>query len=432
MSGLTLWPIWVMLGLFALNVPVAFAMGIAALAFFVSAEGLPLEIFAQRIVAATDSFPLLAVPFFILAGAIMNRAGITRRLMNLADALVGHTVGGLAQANIVLATLMGGLSASANAEAAMQAKMLGPEMIRRGYAPGFSAAVIACAAVITPIIPPGIGLVVYGFLADVSVGRLFLGGVVPGLLLCAALMGATWAVSRRRGFKPAREHFAGLPALGVAFREAAWALTIPVYILVGIRYGIFTPTEAGAMTVVYALLVGFFAHRELRLSDLPEILTESVLATATVMLIICAAGSFGFYMAWERIPPRLATVLAAATGDPLVLLLLVNLLLLFVGMLIEGTAALILLAPILVPVAARLGIDPVHFGLVLVVNLTIGGVTPPVGTMMYTACGILGVKLTRFAVEGAPLILAMLVVLAAITLYPPIVTALPNALMGRG
>lgn len=432
MSGLTLWPIWVMLGLFALNVPVAFAMGIAALAFFVSAEGLPLEIFAQRIVAATDSFPLLAVPFFILAGAIMNRAGITRRLMNLADALVGHTVGGLAQANIVLATLMGGLSASANAEAAMQAKMLGPEMIRRGYAPGFSAAVIACAAVITPIIPPGIGLVVYGFLADVSVGRLFLGGVVPGLMLCAALMVATWAVSRRRGFKPAREHFAGLPALGTAFREAAWALTIPVYILVGIRYGIFTPTEAGAMTVLYALLVGFFAHREMRLSDLPEILTESVLATATVMLIICAAGSFGFYMAWERIPPRLATVLAAATGDPLVLLLLVNLLLLFVGMLIEGTAALILLAPILVPVAARLGIDPVHFGLVLVVNLTIGGVTPPVGTMMYTACGILGVKLTRFAVEGAPLILAMLVVLAAITLYPPIVTALPNALMGRG
>jgi len=431
-SGLTLWPIWVLLGLFALNVPVAFAMGIAALAFFVSAEGLPLEIFAQRIVAATDSFPLLAVPFFILAGSIMNRAGITRRLMNLADALVGHMVGGLAQANIVLATLMGGLSASANAEAAMQAKMLGPEMIRRGYARGFTAAVIACAAVITPIIPPGIGLVVYGFLADVSVGRLFLGGVVPGLLLAGALMVSTWAVSRRRGYLPVRDRFAGLPALGRAFREAAWALTIPVYILVGIRYGIFTPTEAGAMTVVYALLVGFLAHRELRLADLPEILTESVLATATVMLIICAASSFGFYMAWERIPPRVAAALAAATGDPLVLLLLVNLLLLLVGMLIEGTAALILLAPILVPVAARLGIDPVHFGLVLVVNLTIGGVTPPVGTMMYTACAILDVRLSRFAIEGAPLILAMIVVLALITLHPPLVTALPNALMGPG
>jgi tripartite ATP-independent transporter DctM subunit len=432
MGELTLWPIWVLLGLMALNVPVAFAMGIAALTFFVSAEGLPLEIFAQRIIAATESFPLLAVPFFILAGSIMNRAGITRRLMTLADALVGHMMGGLAQANIVLATLMGGLSASANAEAAMQAKMLGPEMMRRGYSGGFTAAVIACAAVITPIIPPGIGLVIYGFLADVSVGRLFLGGVLPGLLICSALMVATWATSRRRGFAASRDRFVGLPSLRRAVREAAWALTIPLYILIGIRYGLFTPTEAGAMTVVYALLVGFFAHRELRVADLPEILTESVLATATVMLIICAAGSFGFYMAWERIPPRLARVLAAATADPLVLLLLVNALLLLVGMLLEGTAALILLAPILVPVAKGLGIDPVHFGLVLVVNLTIGGVTPPVGTMMYTACGILGVKLSRFTIEGAPLILAMIGVLALITLWPPLVTGLPNALMGPG
>jgi tripartite ATP-independent transporter DctM subunit len=432
MGALTLWPLWVMLGLFALNVPVAYAMGIAALAFFVAAEGLPLEIFAQRIVAATDSFPLLAVPFFILAGSIMNHAGITRRLMTLADVLVGHMVGGLAQANIVLATMMGGLSASANAEAAMQAKMLGPEMMRRGYSGGFSAAVIACAAVITPIIPPGIGLVVYGFLADVSVGRLFLGGVLPGVLLCAALMLTTWMVSKHRGFVAVRERFAGLPALGTAAREAAWALTIPVYILVGIRYGIFTPTEAGAMTVIYTLLVGFFAHRELRLAHLPEILTESVLATATVMLIICAAGSFGFYMAWERIPPRIATLLAAATGEPVVLLLLVNLLLLAVGMLIEGTAALILLTPILVPVAVKLGIDPVHFGLVMVVNLTVGGVTPPVGTMMYTACGILGVKLADFAIEGMPLIAAMIGVLALITLWPPLVLFVPNALMGAG
>jgi tripartite ATP-independent transporter DctM subunit len=305
-------------------------------------------------------------------------------------------------------------------------------MIRRGYTGGFTASVIASAAVITPIIPPGIGLVVYGFLADVSVGRLFLGGIVPGLLLAAALMVATWVVSRRRGFLPVRDRFVGLPALGAALREAAWALTIPVYILVGIRYGIFTPTEAGAMTVVYALLVGLFAHRELKLADLPGVLTEAVLATATVMLIICAAGSFGFYMAWERIPPRLASALAAATADPLVLLLLVNLLLLGVGMLIEGTAALILLAPILVPVASRLGIDPVHFGLVLVVNLTIGGVTPPVGTMMYTACSVLGVRLTRFTAEGWPLILAMVIVLGLITLHPPLVTALPDALMGRG
>jgi tripartite ATP-independent transporter DctM subunit len=432
MGGLTLWPLWLMFALFALNVPVAFCMALAALAFFIAADGLPLTIFIQRLAAATDSFPLLAVPFFILAGSIMNHAGITRRLMALADAMVGHMVGGLAQANIVLATLMGGLSASANAEAAMQAKMLGPEMIRRGYAPAFSAAVIACAAVITPIIPPGIGLVVYGFLADVSVGRLFLGGVVPGVLLCLALMLATWAISRARGFVPTRERFVGAAPLGRAFIEALWALTIPVFILVGIRYGVFTPTEAGAITVVYALLVGFLAHRELRPTHLGPIIVESVLATSTVMLIICAAGSFGFYMAWERIPPRLASVLSVLADSPATLLLAVNLLLLVTGMLIEGTAALILLSPILVPLALKAGIDPVHFGLVLVVNLTIGGVTPPVGTLMYTTCTILNVRLSRFAVEGLPLILAMVGVLALITYVPALVLFLPNALMGAG
>ncbi len=430
MDQLTLWPIWVMLGLFALGVPVAFAMATAALAFFALADGLPIALFVQKITAATESFPLLAVPFFILAGSIMNHAGITRRLMNLADALVGHMVGGLAQANIVLATLMGGLSASANAEAAMQAKMLGPEMIQRGYPAGFSAAVIACAAVITPVIPPGIGMVVYAFLADVSVGRMFLGGVVPGLLLCGALMLATGLVSRRRGFAASRERFAGLPALGRAAVEAAWSLTIPVFILVGIRYGIFTPTEAGAMTVVYALLVGFFAHRELRPSHLPSILLESLLATSAVMLIICAASAFGFYLAWERVPPRLATELAAFASDPLLFLLVVNLMLILTGMLLEGTAALILLTPILVPLALRAGIDPVHFGLVLVVNLTIGGVTPPVGTMMYTTCTILNVKLSRFTIEGLPLILAMLAVLALMSYVPAVVLWIPNALMG--
>ena len=198
---MNLLPVSIMFGMLALNVPVAFAIAMAALSFFLFAGGLPINIFVQRLVGATESFPLLAVPFFILAGSIMNHAGITRRLMVLADALVGHWVGGLAQANIILATMMGGLSASANADAAMQAKMLGPEMIRRGYAPGFVAALTACAAVITPIIPPGIGLIIYGFLADVSVGRLFIGGVVPGLMMCVALM-AVRIVQRALGLGP--------------------------------------------------------------------------------------------------------------------------------------------------------------------------------------------------------------------------------------
>jgi tripartite ATP-independent transporter DctM subunit len=427
---LNLLPLAVLLVLFAINVPVAFAMAMAALAFFLQGTGPPMGIYVQRLVAATDSFPLLAVPFFILVGTIMNHAGITRRLLVLAEALVGHWRGGLAHANVVLSTLMGGLSASANADAAMQAKMLGPEMVGRGYQPAFVAAITACSAVVTPIIPPGIGLIIYGFLADVSIGRLFIGGIVPGLLICAALLLATALVARRRGYQPVRERFVSGSELWQAVKSAGFALTIPVFILVGIRFGIFTPTEAGAMTVVYATMVGALAHRELKLADVPAILLETVLATSTVMLIICAAGAFGFYMAWERIPPQLATALAALSSDPLLLLLLINLLLLAIGMLLEGTAALILLAPILVPVVAKLGIDPVHFGLAMVVNLTIGAVTPPVGTLMYTTTTILGTSLQAFVRESWPFVLALLAVLALITYVPALVLFLPDLLMG--
>ncbi len=427
---MNLLPLFALLVFFAINLPVAFAMAMAALAFFLQGDGPPMGIYVQRLVAATDSFPLLAVPFFILVGTIMNHAGITRRLLVLAEALVGHWRGGLAQANVALSTMMGGLSASANADAAMQAKMLGPEMVARGYRPAFVAAITACSAVVTPIIPPGIGLIIYGFLADVSIGRLFIGGIVPGLLICAALMIATAIMARRRGYRPVRDRFVGRQELRVAFRDAGFALTIPVFILVGIRFGIFTPTEAGAMTVVYATLVGVVAHGELKLRDAPLILLETVLATSTVMLIICAAGAFGFYMAWERIPPQLAALLATLTDNPWLLLLFINLLLLLIGMLLEGTAALILLAPILVPVVAAHGIDPVHFGLVIVVNLTIGAVTPPVGTLMYTATTILDTSIADFVRESWPFVLALLAVLVLITYVPALVLFLPDLLMG--
>ncbi|MGH8810627.1 MAG: TRAP transporter large permease [Advenella sp.] len=424
-------PALLMFVLFVLNIPIAFGIAIAALSFFIFADGLPLRVFVQKFVQSTDSFPLLAVPFFICAGSIMNRAGITRRLLNLADALVGHMVGGIAQANVVLATLMGGLSASSNAEAAMQAKMLGSEMVRRGYSPGFAAAVTACAAVITPIIPPGIGLIIYGYLSDVSVGRLFIGGIVPGLLLCGALMVTIHWMSKRRGYKPLRTQRASAPELGRAFIEALGALSIIAFILIGIRQGIFTPTEAGAMTVVYATLIGVLWHRELKWADAPKIILETVLAASAVMIIICAAGVFGFYMSWEQLPSRGAEMLIQLTREPWLLLLLINVGLIFVGMLIEGTAALILLTPILVPAIAKVGIDPLHFGLVMVVNLTLGGVTPPVGTMMFTTCSILRVKIETFTKEGWPLMLAMLVVLMLITYVPGLVTWLPTMLMGE-
>ena len=422
-------PALIMLGLLAANARVAFAIAIAALWFFLTAKGVPIEVYIQRMVSVTHSFPLLAVPFFILAGVLMNHAGITSRLMRLADTLVGHMTGGLAQVNVLLSTLMGGMSGSANADAAVQSKILVPEMTKRGYLPAFSAAITASSAVIAPIIPPGIGMVLFGFLADVSIGRLFLAGIVPGFLMCLALMVVVHLVSKRRGYLPARDTSATWGERGLAIKESLWALGLPVVIISGIRFGFFTPTEAGAIAVLYALIVGFFVYRELKITAIPAVLAEAVLATSVIMLIICAAQSFGFYMSWERVPQRAGAILLSITENPLLLLLLINIFLIFIGMLLEGTAALILLTPLLAPLAKSVGIDPVHFGIVMVVNLTIAGVTPPVGTLIYTTTGIVGVRVDEFIRESLPMLAALYLVLLLVTLVPAISLTLPNLLM---
>lgn len=243
-------PAILMCALFAINTPIAFAIALASLAFFLLDGSIPLNIFVQKMVTATDSYPLLAVPFFVLAGAIMNAAGITRKLLGLADALVGHLTGALAQMCTVVAILLGGLTASSSADAAMLSKTLGPEMTRAGYSPAFAAVITSCSAIITALIPPSIGLILYGYITDTSVGRLFIAGIVPGLLLGGALMVTTWFIARRRGYLPLRREFACMAPLGRAFVDALWALSIPVFIIVGLRYGFFTPTEAGAITVL--------------------------------------------------------------------------------------------------------------------------------------------------------------------------------------
>jgi tripartite ATP-independent transporter DctM subunit len=380
-------------------------------------------------VATTESFPLLALPFFILAGSIMNSAGITRHLLKLADAFVGHFAGGLAQVSVLLAALMGGFTASANADAAMLAKMLGPTMIKRGYSPGFAAAVTACSSIIAVIIPPGIGLIVYAYLANVSVGRLFIAGIVPGLVLTLTLLVAVYLVAKTRGYAPVRTRMVSIGELGRTALEAVWALTLPVFIVVGIRYGVFTPTEAGAIAVLYATFVGVFVHRELKWRHVPGIIRETLHTTAVVMLIICAASTFGYYMVWERIPTQAATALVQLTSNPYLMLLLVNILLLLVGMLIEGTAALILLTPILAPVAIKLGIDPIQFGIVMVLNLTLGGVTPPVGTLSFTTSSALRVPFVQTVQASWPLLAALLLVLALVSFVPSLSLALPNLLM---
>ena len=424
-------PAIVMVVLFALGTPIAFAIAISALSFFlVASDEVPLNIFVQKMVTATDSYPLLAIPFFVLAGAIMNRAGITRKLLALADALVGHVTGALAQMCTVLATLLGGLTASSSADAAMLAKVLGPEMTRHGYSPAFAAVITSCAAIITALIPPSIGLIIYGYIADASIGRLFVGGIVPGLMLAGSLMIVTAIISKRRGYLPLRQVRASRAELFTAFRDALWALSIPVFIIAGIRYGIFTPTEAGAITVLYVILVGLFAYRSLRLADLPKLLRETALDTASVMLMICAASAFGFYLAWERIPPQMAAWLVSLTQDPTMLLLLINVMLILLGTAVEGTSALIILTPIFVPILVKLGIDPVHFGIVLVTNLTIAGVTPPVGQMMFISSQVLKVPMDDYTMEVLPFLGALLGVLVLLTLFPQLTLWLPNLMYG--
>jgi len=427
---MALLPIAVLFILFSLNIPVAFSLLTATLVYFdfINTQ-MPVDMIFQRLIASAESFPLLAVPFFIPAGAVMNDAGISSRLMDIAEVLSGHLRGGLAQVNVVLSTLMGGVSGSANADAAMESKILVPQMVKRGFPTDFSGAITAASAVISPIIPPGIGLIIYAFLANVSVGKMFVAGYLPGLLMCAALMIAVHIISKKRGYEPIRQQRASLREILVQVRRSSWALFLPFGIILGLRFGMFTPTEAGAMSVFYSAFVGFFVYRELKIEHIPKILVESVLGTAGVMLIICAASAFGYYMSWERLPQMISEYLVGLTSNPIVLLVIINLFLLFIGMFIEGTASLIILTPLLVQAATALGVDPVHFGIVMVLNLTIGGVTPPFGTLIFLVSSVLDISPTKIIKELMPFILALIIVLFFVTFTPGVVMFLPNLLM---
>ncbi|WP_323772443.1 TRAP transporter large permease [Antarctobacter sp.] len=422
---MSLAPVLILLFGIAIGIPVAMAIGMAALSFFLLSGAMPPEIFVQRMVAVTHSFPLLAVPLFVMTGVVMNYAGITTRMMGFAEAMTGHWKGGLAQVNVLLSTLMGGVSGSANADAAMQSKVLVPEMTRRGYDLAFSSAVTASSSIISVIIPPGIGLILYGFMGDVSIGRLFLAGIVPGVVICAAMMVAVAIRARQLNLQPAYDRPMPWAGRFRAFRGAFLALLVPVGIVLGIRLGYFTPTEAGAMAVLFAVIVGIL-HGDLRLGHIRPILEQTMQATAVILLVICAANAFGFYMTWERIPAQVAEAMLSLTSDPLLLLLIINLLLILAGMFIEGSAALILLTPILVPVVIKLGVDPVHFGIVMVFNLTIAGVTPPLGTLMFTTCMITGTPIGKFIRASLPFYIVLFGMLIVLTYVPQLSLWLPN------
>jgi len=423
-------PVILLFVLFGLRVPIAISL-LTATAFYFGFVNtfMPKETMIQTMVASMESFPYLAIPFFTCAGVVFNYAGITERLMRLAELLFGHMRGGMAQVNVALSAMMGGLSGSANADAAMQTKMIVPEMEKLGYDRAFSTVVTAASACITPIIPPGIILILYALVADVSVAKMFLAGFLPGLMLCVILMITVAVISRIKGYAPSRESRASLKEIGAQLVRSIWALLLPFGIIMGLRFGVFTPTEAGAVAVVYALFVGAVIYRELKWSDLSKIVEESVLATAGVMFIICAANAFAAYLTWEGIPAAFSSYLLSSISDPIVLLLVINLLLLFIGFFFEGGSAIILMTPLLLPVATQLGIDPVHFGIIMAVNLTIAGFTPPVGTMMFITISIAKVRIEDYVRHAWPFFIALVFALFLLSVFPQIALFLPETFL---
>lgn len=416
----------IILALAILGMPVALAILMGTVFYYVTNPSLPNELVFQAFVTGIESFPLLAVGFFILMGELMNAAGMTGRLLRLAEDFVGHLTGGLGHVNVVTNTLMGGLSGSSNADAAAISRTLVPEMVERGYDRSWASALTAAGSIIGPIIPPGIGLIIFGYLANVSIGQLFIGGIVPGILLCLALMIVVYVMSKKRGYRPSRETMASPGEIGSSFLSAAWALILPVVIIGGIRFGVFTPTEAAAIAVVYAMTIGLLVYREMSLKDLAPILARTVQTTAIIMLIVGAASAFGRMLAWERVPNQLAELMTSISSSPYVFLLVVNVGLLIIGCFAESTANLIIMTPLLVPIALSVGIDPVAFGVMMVLNLTIGGITPPLGTMMYTVSAINGISTTEYTRQVWPFIIAVVAVLFLITYIPAFVTFLPN------
>lgn len=418
------------LALIALGMPVAFAIGIVGSAYFLlPSVFLPDSTAVQRIVAASQSFPLLAVPLFILLGNLMNSAGITPRLVGLATTLAGWMRGGLAQSTLILSALMGGVSGSAVADAAMQARILGEPMVEEGYDRGFTAALLSIGGLITATLPPSLGLILYGYLGEVSIGRLFIAGVVPGMLLMVALMIATWGVSMKRGYQPVNDRLPTGAEVWRDFKNSFWAVLFPVWLLVGIRFGFFTPSEAGAFAVAYALIVGFGIYRELTLAKLLDALTESVRDIGMIMLIILFSGTFGYVITFERVPQSIAEFALTAVSNPTVLLFVIAGFLLALGMLIEATVLVMLLTPILVPVVTAAGVDPVHFGLVMMTLVTFGGMTPPVGVSMFTVCGILRCSYKDYAIQMIPFAAAVLALVVLMILFPQIVLFLPALIM---
>ena len=387
---------------------------------------MPLIVVVQRMFTSVDSFSFMAVPFFMLAGAFMSAGGVTKRIVDFSMALVGALSGGLALVVAVAGMFFAALSGSSAATTAAIGSAMIDEMEKRGYPRSFAAAVVASGGTVGIVIPPSITMVVYGSIANTSIADLFLGGFAPGILMGVSMCLVSWVIAKKNGYR-GEGQFSLMRALR-SFRECFWALMMPVIILGGIYGGIFTPTEAAAVAAVYGALVGFFIYRELTLKDIPKTLLSAAYNTTMIMFVVGAANVFGWILTNAQVPHMLAQQFTHLTDSPIVFLMLVNVLLLFIGTLINASAAVVILTPILLPVALSMGIDPMFFGVLMVVNLAIGCITPPVGLDLFIVSSITGISIDKVTAKVMPYLLILLVDLVLLTYVPSIITFLPNLL----
>ncbi len=410
--------------LILLSLPISLSLGLSSLLAMIYKGGIPLTILAQKMFTGLDSFPLLAVPFFILAGGFMETGGISARLVKLASVLVGHIKGGLGMVVIVATIFFSGISGSSAADTAAIGSIMIPSMVKRGYPRNLSTAIVACAGGMGILIPPCITMIIFALTANVSVGYLFAAGFMPGALMGLALMVMVYIVARRDNLPS--EPKAACGGMGKAVWDAIPPLIMPLIILGGILSGVFTATESAVVAVVYGAVLSMVVYRELHLKDIPMILVNSAKLTGVVMLLVGMSSTFAWILATQQIPQMIAQGMLSISTSPWVFMLMVNILFLFVGTFMDATPAIIILVPILFPVATKLGIDPIHFGTVLVMNLGIGFITPPVGTCLYVAASIGKTTLEDLFKPLMPFLTTMIFVLLVVTYWPDLTLFIPR------
>ena len=418
--------------LLVLGMPVAFVIGLSGLAFFGCTPDIPFSITVQRIVAQTQSYSFLAVPFFIFAGTLMNESGITKRILSFSQALTRRMWGGTAQISAVMSTIMGGISGSATADAAMETRLLAPSMLKKGYSKGYIVAVNSLTGMITATIPPSLGLIIYGFVGEVSIGRLFAAGIVPGVLMMVFLMATIKITAKHHKFDPPDETAPKLTfnELMHHVKESIWALLFPVILIVGIRFGFFTPSEAGAFCVVYAVIIGKFVYKELTFQKFWGALKSAVKDTATVMLLITMSGPFSYAVTYCRLPQSLASLILGITTQPQLLVFIILAWLFVLGMFLDSNVNFLLLTPIFLPMVKEVGIDPVHFGVLMATIVTMGVFTPPVGSAIYPGCSIIKCPVDEYIKEALPFFLAIFAEMALLIFFPDLVLFIPNLIYG--